>query len=149
MKAGVKDGDLPHWTQQFRHDFHAFQFAAIMERRKSGNTFNRGLDLIGNDRGFEMLRTTVDDPMSHNIDIGRARNRLCLAAPQVMEQALNGFPTRNHRYKLFSRNSAGVLYRVFSLAICPLELTLPNATRWIGWERIPNFVETALLAAGT
>src|SRR5712692_8328974 len=148
MKAGIEDGDLRHWTQQFRDNVYAFQFGAIVKWRKNGNAFDRRLDLSGNDRGLEILRTAVDHAVSHNIDIGRAGNRLRLAAPQAIEQALNGFPTRAHRCLVFSGSSAGVLDRVFSLVICPLELTLPNATRWIGWERIPNVVETALLAAG-
>ena len=96
-----------------------------------------------------MLRAAVDNPVSHNIDSGRAGNRLRLAAPQRVEQALDRFPTRGHRCLVFPVNSAGVPYRAFSGVARPLDLTLPNATRWIIWERIPNFVETALLAAGT
>jgi hypothetical protein len=42
----------------------------------------------------------------------------------------------------------GVLYRVLSLVIGPLDLPFPKSTRWIVWERIPNVVQTALLAAG-
>src|SRR6266851_4611984 len=148
MKAGIEDGDLRHWTQQFRDNVYAFQFGAIVKWRKNGNAFDRRLDLSGNDRGLEILRTAVDHAVSHNIDIGRAGNRLRLAAPQAMEQALNGFPTRGHRCPVFPGNSARVLYRAFSGVAGPLDLTFPNATRWIGGDRIPNFVETALLAAG-
>src|SRR5437660_713401 len=148
MKAGVEDSDLRHWTQQFRDNVYAFQFGSIVQRCKSGNAFNRRLDLRGNDRGLKMLRSAVDNSVSHDIYIGRAGNRLRLAAPQAVEQALNGFPTRAHRCLVFSGNTARVLYRAFSAVAGPLDLTFPNATRWIGWERIPNFVETALLAAG-
>src|SRR5271157_1787781 len=148
MKAGVEDGNLRHSTQQFCDDLHAFQFGTIVEWRKNGNAFDRRLDLSGHDRGLEMLRTAVDHPVSHNIDVGRAGNRLRFAAPQALEQALDGFPTRAHRLQVLSGNSMGVLYRVLSLVIGPLDLTLPNATGWLVWECIPNLVETALLAAG-
>ena len=90
----------------------------------------------------------MDHPVSHHIDVGRAGNRLRLAAPQTEEQALNGFPARAHRRLVFSGNATGVLDREFSLVIRPLDLTLPNTSRWIVGEGISNFVETALLAAG-
>src|SRR5260370_10653054 len=148
MKAGVEDGDRRHWTQQFRDKVYAIQFCAIVKWRKHGNAFDRRLDLSGNDRGLEILRTAVDHAVSHSNDIGRAGNRLRLAAPQAMEQALNGFTTRGHRCPVFPGTSARVLYRAFSAVAGPLDLTFPNAIWWIGGDRIPNFVETALLAAG-
>src|SRR5450759_5014863 len=148
MKAGVEDGDLRHWTQQFRDNLHAFQFGAIVEWRENGNAFDRRLDLSGHDRRLEMSRTAVDNPVSHYIDIGRAGNRLRLAAPQALEQAFDGFTTRGHRCLVFPGNSARVPYRAFRGGAYPLDPTLPNATRWIVWERISNFVQAALLAAG-
>ena len=81
MKAGVEDGDLRHWAQQFRDNLHAFQFGAIVERRKNGNAFDRRLDFRSNERGLEMLRTAVDNPVSHNIESRRSGKRLLLAAP--------------------------------------------------------------------
>src|ERR1019366_8038844 len=131
MKAGVEDRDLRHWTQQFRDHLHTFEFGAIVEWRKDGNAFDRRLDLGGNDRGLEILRTAVDYAMPHNIDVGRAGNGFRLAAPQALEQALNGLRTRAHRWQVLPGSSAGVLYRVLSLAVDPLDLTLPNASRRI------------------
>ena len=89
MKTSVEDGDLRHWTQQFCDNLYAFQFGAIVQRRKSGNAFDRRLDLRGNDRGLKMLRSAVDNSVSHDIYIGRAGNRSRLTAPQAIEQALN------------------------------------------------------------
>src|ERR1035441_8736160 len=139
MKASVEDGDLRHRTQQFRDNLHAFQFGAIVEGRKNGNVFDCRLDLSGHERRHEMLRTALDHPVSHNIDIGRPGNRSRVAAPQALEQALDGFSTRAHRCQVFSGNTAGILYRVFSLVIYPLDLPFPNATRWIVWARTPEF----------
>src|SRR5260370_8842115 len=148
MNAGGAGGDLRHRPQQFRDNVYAIQFCAIVKWRKHGNAFDRRLDLSGNDRGLEILRTAVDHAVSHNIDIGRAGNRLRLAAPQAMEQALNGFPTRGHRCPVFPGDSARVLYRAFSAVAGPLDLTFPNAIWWIGGGRFPHYFITALLAAG-
>src|SRR5208337_2026664 len=149
MKTGVEDGDLRHWTEQFGDNLHAFEFGAIVEGRKNGNAFDCRLNLSGHERRHEMLRTAVDHPVSHNIDIGRPGNRSRVAAPQAMEQALDGFAPRAHRCQVFPGNSAGIFYRVLSLVIYPLDLPFPNRSRWIVRERVSNFVETTLLAAGT
>src|ERR1035437_10113779 len=155
MKAGVEDRDLRLWAEQLRGDLHAFQFGVIVEGRKRGNAFDRRLDLSRYDRGLEMLRPAVDHPVSDNIDFGRAGNHLRLAAPQVLEPALDVFPARAARRYVLSGNSAGSLDRVLRLVIFiviiigPLDLPFPNRRRWVVRERIPNFVETAFLAAGT
>src|SRR6266700_5514966 len=101
MKACVKDRDLRHWAQHFRNDLHTFQFGAIVERRKNRSAFDRRLDLSGYERRLEVLRTTVDDPVSHNMDGRRTGNYLRVAAPQSLEQALEGVAPRGHS-SLFS-----------------------------------------------
>src|ERR1039457_5922167 len=132
MKTGVEDSNLRHWPQQFRDNLHALQFSPIVEWRKNGDAFDSRLDFGGHHRRQEILRTAVHHPMSYNVDLGRAGNRLRFAAPQAQEQALKGVPARPRRWKNFlSRSSAGVLDRVFRLAIGPLNPTLPNTIRRI------------------
>src|SRR5208283_5797350 len=149
MEAGVKDSDLRHRTQQFLDNLHAFEFGAVVERRKNRNAFDRRLDFGSHQRGLEMVWTTVDYAVPHYIDFGRIGNRLRLSGPQALEQGADGFPAGRHACQLFlSGNPSEILYRVLSLAIDPLDLAFPNAIWWIGWELISNFVETTLLAAG-
>src|SRR5271166_2448008 len=148
MKAGIEDGDLRHWTQQFLDNLHALQFGATVEGCKNGSDFDGRLDSLGDDGGLEMAQTAMDHAVPYYIDIRRGGNRLRLAAPQGLEQVLNGFRARAHRWQVLSRISAKVLDRVLSLVVGPLDLALPKANRRVRWERVPNFVETALLAAG-
>src|SRR5450631_617450 len=148
MEAGVENGDLRHWTQQFRDDLHAFQFGATVERRKNGSLFDRRLNLSGHDRRLEMLHATVNHPVPHHINIGRAGNRLRLAAPQTLQQALNRFATRARRCQVFCANAMRILDRGLSLVIYPLDLPLPSTGGWIVWQVSPNLVKTTLLAAG-
>jgi len=96
-----------------------------------------------------MVWTAVDYAVPHHIDFGRIGNRLRLSAPQALEQAADGFSAGRHACQLFlSGNSSGILYRVLSLAIDPLDLPFPNAIWRIGGELVSNFVESTLLAAG-
>ena len=95
-----------------------------------------------------MVRTAVDHAVSHDIDVGRFGNRLRLAAPQALEQALNGLRARARRGQVLSETPREFLIEYSALPSSPLDLPLPNASRRILWERISNFVETALLAAG-
>src|SRR5271157_1653407 len=138
MKAGVEDGDLRHWPQQFRDNLHTLKFSAIVERREDGNAFDRRLDLSGNERRLEMLRTAVNDAVSDNVDIGRAGNRLRGAVPQAIEQALDRFSARTRRSHFFPRDSTGVPDRKPRLLIDPFNLPLPIRSGRLPRKRISN-----------
>ncbi len=129
MKAGVEDGDLRHRTQQFRDNLHAFQFGAIVERREDGNAFDRRLDLSGNERRLEMLRTAMNDAVSDNVDIGRAGNRLRIAAPQAIEQALDRFSTRTRRSHVLSARLHQSSGSKIAPAHRPIQSSPPNSQR--------------------
>jgi hypothetical protein len=91
----------------------------------------------------------VDHTVPYNIDFGGAGNRLRLTAPQSLEQARDGFTARIGRRQILYGNSVGILDRKLGPAVDPFDLTLPSTIRWIFGQRIVDFVETALLAAGT
>ncbi len=148
MKAGVEDGDLRHRTEELGDDFHTLEFGAIVERGKSGNIFNRRLDFGGHDCRFEILRAAMHHAMANHIDFRKAGNCLGLAAPQTLEQAFDRFAARLDGSQIVDRDTIGVLDRILSLIVDPLDLPLPKAIRGIVRERVSNFVETALLAAG-
>src|ERR1700690_1051239 len=148
MKTGIEYCNLRHWAQQFRDNLHAFEFRAIVERSENGNAFDRGLDLGGDHCRFEVLRATVDHPVPHDIDFRRAGNCLCLSPPQGLEQALDGFDARVHRCLVLYGDTARVLDGIVGLVIPPLNLAFPGANGWVIGDRLSNFVETTLLAAG-
>src|SRR5271168_3178996 len=91
MKACIENRDLRYRTKQLRDNVHAFEFGAIMERSKCRRAFDRSLDVSSNKRRLEMMQTTVNDSMPHDVNIGRAGNGLRVTAPQTLEQTLNRF----------------------------------------------------------
>jgi hypothetical protein len=149
MKAGVENGNLRDSTEQFHDKFHAFELGAVVERCKNGNLFDGGLDLVGNERGFEMERAAVDYPVAYDIDFGWAGDGLRLASPQSLEQALDGLHARIDQCLVFYGDTAGIFDGVMSMVVDPFNLALPQAGGWIVGDCLSDFVETTLLAAGT
>src|SRR5208282_1486659 len=86
--------------------------------------------------------------MSHHIDIGGRADHPRLAAPQTLQQALDRLRARPRRNHMPARNPTRVLDRKLRFVSGPLDLALPKTSRRIVGQRLSNFVETALLAAG-
>src|SRR5450755_2341413 len=94
MKAGIENSDLRYRPEQLGDDLHAFEFSAIVKRRKNGSVFDGRFDVRRDYSRLEIVRAAMDHPVPHNIDCGRPRNGLCLAAPQTLEETLDGLATR-------------------------------------------------------
>src|SRR2546428_270549 len=80
MVSSIENGYLGNRAQQLLDEFHPFQFGLIVERREHGSAGYRRFYFGCDEHGFFEMRSTMNDAMTHNVDIGSEGRRL--GAPQ-------------------------------------------------------------------
>src|SRR5580704_2500128 len=149
MESGIENRNLRYWPEQFLDDFHPFQFGTIVKWSKGGNPGDGRFHFRRDQYGIFIVRATVNDAVSHNINSGRCGNGPSVTLPKIGEQLLNGLGARSYFCALFPDTPLHILERNFSDLAIPLDLALPLARNWVIRNGFANLIETALLAART
>jgi hypothetical protein len=84
--------------------------------------------------------------MADNIDRGGIRDGFGLTAPQRLEHSLDSAAAASISYGICDEFAATRSYGKFRSVSGPINLSLPNAFRWIARWNIINLVKTTLLA---
>src|SRR5580692_5487960 len=95
MESSIENCNLRYCPEQFLDDFHPFQFGAIVKWSKGGNLGDGRFDFRRDQYGIFIVRATVNDAVSNNINFGRCGNGPSVTLPKIGEQLLNGLGARS------------------------------------------------------